>query len=418
MRYKLSAPASLYVTIQLPASKSISNRALILHALAQGNIMPDNLSDCDDTRVMIKALGEPADHIDILAAGTAMRFLTAYFSVTPGTRIITGTQRMQQRPIGILVDALRRLGARIEYVGNEGFPPLRITGAELTGEEISLAGNVSSQYISALLMIGPVLKKGLKLHLTGEIISRPYINLTLQLMKEFGADAAWSTENSITVSPGKYRDIPFTVENDWSAASYWYQMLALTREKISPLLTGEQHVLLRGLFSNSYQGDIRGEEIFDKLGIHTSDLGNAMILMKKGVDAIHIEEDLADIPDLAQTLAVTCCLMDRSFRFTGLQTLKIKETDRIQALITELRKLGYVLQSEQDGVLTWDRDRCKPETNPVINTYEDHRMAMAFAPAALRIRNLRIDNPQVVSKSYPGYWEDLKQAGFKIKIEE
>ena len=203
MRYKLSAPATLHTTIQLPASKSISNRALILHALAQGHIAPSNLSDCDDTRVMIKALDGNPGHIDILAAGTAMRFLTAYLSVTPGTRIITGTERMQQRPIRILVDALRELGAQIEYAGKEGFPPLRITGTELTGEEISLAGNVSSQYISALLMIGPILKNGLRLNLTGEIISRPYITVTLQLMKEFGADAVWSSERSINVGPGK-----------------------------------------------------------------------------------------------------------------------------------------------------------------------------------------------------------------------
>ena len=190
MRYKLSAPANLHTTIQLPASKSISNRALILHALAQGSITPANLSDCDDTRVMVKALDGAPEHIDILAAGTAMRFLTAYLSATPGTRIITGTERMQQRPIRILVDALRELGAKIEYAGKEGFPPLRITGTELAGKEITLAGNVSSQYISALLMIGPVLKNGLNLRLTGTIISRPYINLTLQLMTEFGATAA------------------------------------------------------------------------------------------------------------------------------------------------------------------------------------------------------------------------------------
>ena len=195
MRYTVSAPASLHAAIQLPASKSISNRALILHSLAHGNILPRNLSDCDDTIVMTRALDGNPGHIDILAAGTAMRFLTAYLSVTPGTRIITGTQRMQQRPIRILVDALRELGARIEYVGNEGFPPLRITGTELTGSEISLAGNVSSQYISALLMIGTVLPKGLRLHLTGDIISRPYINLTLQLMRDFGAQADWVSED-------------------------------------------------------------------------------------------------------------------------------------------------------------------------------------------------------------------------------
>ena len=416
MRYKLSAPATLHTTIQLPASKSISNRALILHALAQGHIAPSNLSDCDDTRVMIKALDGNPGHIDILAAGTAMRFLTAYLSVTPGTRIITGTERMQQRPIRILVDALRELGAQIEYAGNEGFPPLRITGTILTGEEISLAGNVSSQYISALLMIGPILKNGLRLNLTGEIISRPYINLTLQLMKEFGADAAWSSESSISVHPGQYEDIPFTVESDWSGASYWYQMVALSQDsKEEPAKT---EVELLGLFPRSYQGDSRGTEIFAKLGVRTTYTDRGVVLTKTGTPVARLEKDLVDIPDLAQTFVVTCCLMNIPFRFSGLQSLKIKETDRIQALITELHKLGYVVKSEQDSILIWNGERCEPEASPVIATYEDHRMAMAFAPAALLVPSVQIAEPQVVSKSYPGYWKDLKQAGFNIEIEE
>ena len=417
MRYKLSAPATLHTTIQLPASKSISNRALILHALAQGHIAPSNLSDCDDTRVMIKALDGNPGHIDILAAGTAMRFLTAYLSVTPGTRIITGTERMQQRPIRILVDALRELGAQIEYAGKEGFPPLRITGTELTGEEISLAGNVSSQYISALLMIGPILKNGLRLNLTGEIISRPYINLTLQLMKEFGADAAWSSESSITVRPEKYRDIPFTVESDWSGASYWYQMVALIQDNEKKEST-KTEIKLPGLLPRSYQGDSRGAEIFAKLGVHTTYTDQGVILTKMGTSVTCLKEDLVDIPDLAQTFVVTCCLMNIPFRFTGLQSLKIKETDRIQALITELNKLGYVVKSEQDSILIWNGERCEPASHPVIATYEDHRMAMAFAPAILRTPSIRIADPQVVSKSYPGYWEDLKQVGFGIEIEE
>ena len=386
MRYKLSAPATLHTTIQLPASKSISNRALILHALAQGHIAPSNLSDCDDTRVMIKALDGNPGHIDILAAGTAMRFLTAYLSVTPGTRIITGTERMQQRPIRILVDALRELGAQIEYAGKEGFPPLR-------------------------------LKNGLRLNLTGEIISRPYINLTLQLMKEFGADAAWSSESSITVRPEKYRDIPFTVESDWSGASYWYQMVALIQDNEKKEST-KTEIKLPGLLPHSYQGDSRGAEIFAKLGVHTTYTDQGVVLTKMGTPVTCLKEDLVDIPDLAQTFVVTCCLMNIPFRFTGLQSLKIKETDRIQALITELNKLGYVVKSEQDSILIWNGERCEPASHPVIATYEDHRMAMAFAPAILRTPSIRIADPQVVSKSYPGYWEDLKQVGFRIEIEE
>lgn len=407
MRYQLTAPSEVKATIQLPASKSISNRVLIIHALSGGKETLRNLSDCDDTQVMIKALTENNEPIDILAAGTAMRFLTAYLSATPGTHTLTGTQRMQQRPIQILVNALRQLGAQIEYAGNEGFPPLHICGTELTGDEITLKGNVSSQYISALLMIGPVLKHGLQLHLTGEIISRPYINLTLQLMKEFGAVATWTSDQSISVEPRPYRSVPFTVESDWSAASYWYQIAAL-----SPAAEIE----LTGLFRNSYQGDSRGAQLFAKLGVETQYTDRGVRLIKKGTLPTRLDEDLVDIPDLAQTFVVTCALLDIPFRFTGLQTLKIKETDRIAALKAELAKLGYVLRDENDSILVWDGERCKPQETPVIKTYEDHRMAMAFAPAAIRYPHMQIAEPQVVSKSYPAYWEDLKKAGFLISF--
>lgn len=420
MRYTVSAPATLNTSIQLPASKSISNRALILHSLAHGEITPCNLSDCDDTRVMIRALNDNPELIDILAAGTAMRFLTAYLSVTPGTRIISGTARMHQRPIRILVDALCELGAQIEYVAKEGFPPLCITGTELQKEEISLAGNVSSQYISALLMIGAVLPKGLRLHLTGDIISRPYINLTLQLMRDFGAQADWSTDSSITVSPGGYRDVPFTVESDWSAASYWYQMMALhlmknEKSKSSGDEETAAMIELLGLFPHSYQGDSRGAEIFSRLGVQTEYTDHGVKLTQSGTPVERLEEDMVDIPDLAQTFVVTCCLMNIPFRFTGLQSLKIKETDRISALITELRKLGYVLRSEKDSILFWNGERCPAEESPVIATYEDHRMAMAFAPACLVLPQVQIDEPQVVSKSYPTFWDNLKETDFNIQ---
>ena len=409
MRYRLSAPSAIKATIQLPASKSISNRALIINALAESNCIPDNLSDCDDTRVMIKALTQDEETIDIMAAGTAMRFLTAYLSVTPGERIITGTTRMQQRPIQILVNALRELGAEINYINNEGFPPLRIKGAELKGNEITLKGNVSSQYISALLMIAPALKNGLVLHLSGEIISRPYINLTLQLMQDFGAKAAWTSSDSISVAPQPYTSIPFTVESDWSAASYWYQIAAL-----SP----KTEIELLGLFRNSYQGDSRGAEVFSRLGITTEFTTKGVKLKKTGKAPKRLEEDFIDIPDLAQTFVVTCALMNIPFRFTGLQSLKIKETDRIAALRNELKKLGYLIEEENDSVLMWNGERCKPEETPVIATYEDHRMAMAFAPAIICHPTMQIADPQVVTKSYPGYWKDLKQAGFQIINED
>lgn len=409
MHYKLSAPSAVKATIQLPASKSISNRALIINALARGITPPCNLSDCDDTLVMIKALAENNEIIDIMAAGTAMRFLTAYLSTVEGTHILTGTERMQQRPIQILVNALRELGADIEYACKEGFPPLRIHGAGLTGNDITLKGNVSSQYISALLMIGPVLKNGLRLHLTGEIISLPYIDLTLQLMKEFGAEAAWISENSIEVAPKPYTPVSFIVESDWSAASYWYQIAALSEKA---------EIKLIGLFHNSYQGDSHGAEVFSRLGITTEFIHEGVLLKKSSKLTGQLNEDFVDIPDLAQTFAVTCCLLNIPFRFTGLQSLRIKETDRIFALKTELKKLGYILQDAQDSILIWNGERCQPEMEPVIQTYEDHRMAMAFAPAAFRYPEMRIAEPQVVSKSYPTYWENLQQAGFQIENKE
>lgn len=271
MQIKVTAPAKIHTTIQLPSSKSISNRALIINALGNGTHHPENLSDCDDTRVMIRALNDDKETIDIMAAGTAMRFLTAYLSVTPGTRIITGTERMQQRPIQVLVNALRELGADIEYVANDGFPPLRITGRELRKDTISLPGNVSSQYISALLMIAPVLTNGLTIRLTGDIISRPYINLTLQLMNDFGVRAEWTDDHRLKVEPQAYHSTPFYVESDWSAASYWYQIVALSKEA---------EVTLPGLFKDSYQGDSQVAGIFRSLGVETIYKDKTVILKR------------------------------------------------------------------------------------------------------------------------------------------
>lgn len=405
MIYQVNPPEALHTAIRLPASKSISNRALILHALSGGDILPTNLSDCDDTRVMVRALEGSHDVIDIMAAGTAMRFLTAYLSVTPGTRLITGTARMQQRPIRILVDALRSLGADIEYAAHEGYPPLRISGSKLKESQVTIWGGVSSQYISALLMVGAVLPEGLTLHLTGDIVSRPYIRLTMQLMQEFGAKVAWCDECTIRVESGGYRDVPFLVESDWSAASYWYEILALQ---------GSGEVELPGLFAHSYQGDSRGAEVFDRLGVQTAFIDGGVRLSSGGTPVSRLEEDMVDIPDLAQTFVVTCCLMNIPFRFTGLQSLRIKETDRMAALVCELRKLGFVVKAEQDSILSWDGERCEADPIPVIATYEDHRMAMAFAPACLRLPCLCIADPAVVSKSYPHYWDDLRQAGFAV----
>ena len=406
MQIKVTAPAKIHTTIQLPSSKSISNRALIINALGNGTHHPENLSDCDDTRVMIRALNDDKETIDIMAAGTAMRFLTAYLSVTPGTRIITGTERMQQRPIQVLVNALRELGADIEYVANDGFPPLRITGRELRKDTISLPGNVSSQYISALLMIAPVLTNGLTIRLTGDIISRPYINLTLQLMNDFGVRAEWTDDHRLKVEPQAYHSIPFYVESDWSAASYWYQIVALSKEA---------EVTLPGLFKDSYQGDSQVAGIFRSLGVETIYKDKAVILKKNGKSVERLDYDFINQPDLAQTFVVTCALLNIPFRFSGLQSLKIKETDRMAALITEMRKLGYILHETDGSVLSWEGERCTTEEHPAIDTYEDHRMAMAFAPTCLALPEILINNPQVVSKSYPRYGEDLRLAGFLIK---
>lgn len=406
---EITAPRQVCADIQLPSSKSISNRVLIINALGSGDFHPDNLSDCDDTQVMIRALaGQPDDTIDIQAAGTAMRFLTAYLSVTPGNRIITGTQRMQQRPIQVLVNALRELGADITYAGRDGFPPLRIRGTEIVKDSIALPGNVSSQYISALLMIGPSLRNGLTVGLTGDIISRPYINLTLKLMNDFGAKAGWVDNHTLKVEPQPYRSIPFYVESDWSAASYWYQITALAKEAT---------VTLPGLFKESCQGDSKAADLFRRLGVETLYDGSTVTLRKIGTPVERMDVDFVNQPDLAQTFTVTCALMGIPFRFSGLQSLKIKETDRMAALIKEMGKLGYVLEESEGSILSWEGKR-RERSEEAIDTYEDHRMAMAFAPACLALPNIRINNPQVVSKSYPRYWDDLQKAGFIIKEEE
>ena len=414
-KYEVIAPETLRADIHLPASKSISNRALIIYSLSGGSMMPQNLSDCDDTQVMIQALRYMPETIDIKAAGTAMRFLTAYMSVMRGTHVLTGTERMKHRPIGILVDALRRLGAEIAYVGEEGFPPLKITGQTLQGGELELQGGVSSQYVSALLMIGPVLKNGLTLRLLGDVISRPYIDLTLWMMREFGADVEWTDAHTIEVKPQPYRRRHYFRETDWSAASYWYQMVALSRDR-------DAEVTLAGLMDGSKQGDSSVRYIFSLLGVKTTfktkeeGVPQTVTLTKSRRPVPRLEYDFVNSPDLAQTFVVTCALLGVHFRFTGLRTLKIKETDRISALKTEMRKLGFVIHDEDDSVLYWDGERCEPQEVAAIDTYEDHRMALAFAPVSL-LRPVVINNPQVVTKSYPSFWDHLKAAGFSI-IEE
>ena len=391
-------PQTIDLRITLPASKSISNRALILNALAYSPYDIQNLSDCDDTRVTVKALDSNDRTFDIGAAGTAMRFLTAFLSKTVGEWVITGSERMKQRPIKLLVDALTTLGARIEYVEKEGFPPLRIFGSALTGGEIRLNGGVSSQYISALMMIAPYMQNGLKIILEGNVISVPYINMTLNMMKEYGVAVDFNN-TIIDIKAQTYKPIQYKVESDWSAASYWYEVLAIA---------GKGQVFLTGLNQNSYQGDSKVAALFEQLGVSSTYQAEGVLLQASGKYVERFEYDFVNQPDLAQTFAVTCCMKGIPFHFGGLQTLKIKETDRIAALINELGKLGFVLTEPAEGQLAWAGKHCDAAQPVSIATYEDHRMAMAFAPAAL-ITPLVIEEPQVVSKSYPSFWEDIEK---------
>lgn len=426
MQIALNIPEKMVADIALPTSKSVSNRALLLQALCQEKRYTiANLAVCDDTEhmeqgVAAKRAGAPL--IDIGATGTAMRFLTAYLAITEGETIITGSERMKQRPIGTLVEALRKLGADITYMNKEGYPPLRICGKRLQGGELEIEAGISSQYISALLMVAPCFTEGLTLHLKGDIASRTYIELTLDLMRRYGAVAEWTNGQTIRVNPGTYEDTPLSVEGDWSAASYWYELAAVAAHQ-----GHEVDILLRGLTADSQQGDRVVAEMYELLGIktvyteegarlfggnfHLSPLTSA----PTGVDLrfnFPLEKDFTHCPDIAQTLAVTYCLLGIPFRLGGIRSLRIKETDRVAALIAELRKLGYVLRAEGDERLLWDGTRCTPDEHPTIATYDDHRMAMAFAPAALCYKNLAIEHPEVVTKSYPDFWKDLKKVGF------
>lgn len=394
-------------SINLPSSKSISNRALIINALNYSPYPLRNLSESDDTVVLSAALNSNSNKFDIGHAGTAMRFLTAYLSKIVGEWEVTGSERMQQRPISILVDALNSLGAQIQYLKNEGFPPLKILGSHLTGKTIELDGSVSSQYISALLLIAPTIENGLTLKLTGEITSRSYINLTLQLMAKFGIQYRWEG-NEITVPEQNYFALDFTIEADWSGASYWYEILSLCN-------SGE--ILLENLQLESLQGDANIAAWFEQFGVFSIQKENGVLLSKKEVlSPEKLILDFIENPDVAQTMACLCVAKQIPFHFTGLKTLKIKETDRISALQNELAKFGEVLTEPEHGELSWDgkSDSSVSIENPVIETYHDHRMALAFAPIAVAGFHLQINDPMVVTKSYPGFWDDLKTVGFEI----
>ena len=409
MQHIISKPdKTLTGEITLPSSKSISNRILIINALSYSPYDIENLSDSDDTKVLEKVLNSNTNHFDIGHAGTAMRFLTAFLSKIAGEWTVTGSERMQQRPVGILVDALRKLGASIEYTNKEGFPPLRILGTSLKGGVIELDGSISSQYISALLMIAPTMEGGLTLRLLNQLTSKPYIDLTLELMRSFGIQHTWKG-NEIKISEQRYQPIKFSVEADWSGASYWYAMAALS---------DECNLLLKGLRLQSLQGDANQSEWFRHyFGVQSLQEGNHVRLTKLKIPEPKIVElDFIENPDIAQTFAVLSVCKKIPFHFKGLLTLKIKETDRISALMDELSKFGAIITEPANGELAWDGsfDEQKISHPPVIQTYHDHRMALAFAPAAMTESKIIIDDPQVITKSYPQYWKDLKKVGFKI----
>ncbi len=467
-------PLKLNASLTLPTSKSLCARALVINHLCQLPVPLVGLSDCDDTQAILQGLealrnseGAPL-RVDIGAAGTAMRFLTALFAATPQLDVvITGSQRMKERPIGALVTALQAAGADISYVEKEGYPPLHIRGKQLEGGTLALPSNISSQYVSALLMIAPTMRRGLQLELVGKVASAPYIRMTMQVMKAFGVEAKWE-KNIISVVRGQRyartlsshcgttketeQAASYTIECDWTAASYWYEIVALHPDKAA-------RVLLRGLREASEQGDAVCAKWFEALGVTTTFTAEGAILEKSTKspqvalecnnctsedtelssqtddnfcesnedlpqttshssqadyfsckDAPPLWLDFAAAPDLAQTFVVTCALLSHPFHFKGLESLRIKETDRIAALIAELQKLGKHIEAIGEGELRYTAQNDSSPAHPItIATYNDHRMVLAFAPAALRFPQLSIEHPEVVAKSYPNYWEHLSE---------
>ena len=398
-------------TIQLTGSKSESNRALILQALSNGNICIENLSSAADTvtlhRILQSEIHNPGATVDIGPAGTAMRFLTAYSAIKGLDITLTGTARMKQRPIAILVNALRTLGADISYTENEGFPPIK-TGSNFVQETncVNIKGNVSSQYITALLLVAPTLQQGLELYIEGDLTSKPYVEMTLAMLRQAGIMHTWE-DNIIRIHAQAFSPVTLTVEPDWSAASYWYSVAALCKEAV---------IELPYLKSNSLQGDSRIAGIMAHFGIISTFSDKGLTIQKTDKELTQREFDFKECPDLAQTVIVCCAALGHNAVFTGLETLKIKETDRVKALQNELAKIGVTLTEDNETYYLDCSQKHIPE-RVTIQTYDDHRMAMAFAPLALVIDEVEIEDHQVVEKSYPHYWDDLKKAGFNVQVQ-
>ena len=406
MDIKVTAPLAVRGEIRLPNSKSISNRVLLLNKLSKSKLMPENIAVCDDSDMMRSALSTQSGVVNTGAAGTATRFSLAYLSMLAGGEFqLTGSERMKKRPIKILVEALRKIGADIEYLENDGYLPLKIKGKELQGGSIELSGSVSSQYISALLMIAPCTQRGVELTLTGNIISLPYIKMTMALMSLYGAEPQMNG-NKITIPSARYNPIPYKVEADWSAASYWYAFVSMANDA---------DVVLTGLDTNSIQGDSKVASLFTPLGVATEYNDGYVRLRKCNFVNKLYDVDLTDTPDLAQTLVVVAALKGVPFKISGLQSLRIKETDRIYALVKEMQKLGFVLDDTKEGTLVWNGERCDRQSVIEIDTYDDHRMAMSFAVASYLYPQITIKSSEVVTKSYPKFWADLSNVGFVIE---
>jgi 3-phosphoshikimate 1-carboxyvinyltransferase len=386
---------SLSGEVNLPFSKSISNRLLIINALSGGKVKFENLSDAQDTAILKHALHSRETIIDAGHAGTAFRFLTAYFSVTAGERILTGSERMKQRPVGTLVDALRKLGADIEYLEKENYPPLKIKGKQLSGGSISIDADVSSQFISALLMIAPHIKGGLYIRLTKEKISAPYLTITAELMRKCGARVE-ETAFGFKVPEQNYLHSTIAAERDWSAAAFFYQLAAFSEES---------EILLKGLSEHDIQGDKILSEIFAKFGVKTSFTEPGCLLQKSVLPVVEINFDFKDCPDLAQPLAVTMAGLGVKGKLTGLKTLRIKETDRIHALVEEFKKIGIHAIPGEDFIIMPGTPIIK--SADAIKTYDDHRMAMSFAPLAQVLDEIEIEEPAVVKKSFPKFWNEI-----------
>lgn len=405
-------------SVHLPASKSISNRLLIIRQLSGGTLAIRNLSDAGDTVLLKELLAmvnasarcRTPQTIDCRDAGTVFRFLTALLAVTPGNWFLTGSGRMKQRPVGVLADALMESGADIRYTGEKGFPPLAIRGGTIKGgNSVSAPGDVSSQFISALMLIAPSLPGGLNIRITGRAVSAPYIAMTAGIMQQCGADVTVASD--LVRVAGKPYTPPvdgLSVEADWSSAAFWYEVVALS---------DETEVILPGLSFNSLQGDAIAAGIFEKLGVGTTETAEGILLKKYRIrsDESFIQ-DFTSCPDLAQAVAVTCAGLNIPARLTGLSGLRIKETDRLSALVSELTKTGYRVHAEKGSDLVIAGNQpVSGDDKIVIHTYNDHRMAMAFAPLAFKTGKIGIDNPAVVRKSYPGFWNDLKSAGFRFE---